>query len=111
MKYFIYSVKTYSPPNKKSSAICSFVQEYQGTLISDYKSLVYFTSEVTKEIHRLNDLYRKSMPLTIRLSHKSGYLIVYYGNDSDKVVCYIYWQEVRQTLSYTINQSTKIITI
>ena len=103
MKYFIYSVQTYSPPNKKSSAICSFVQEYKGTLISDYQSLVYFTRKVTNEIHRLNDLYRKSMPLTIRLSHERGYLTVYCGDNLDKIVCYVYWQEVRQTLSHTTN--------
>ena len=107
MKDFIYSVKTYSPPNKKSSAICSFVQEYQGTLISDYQSLVYFTSEVTKEIHRLNDLYRKSLPLLTVLSYEEKYLNIYSGDNYDKTVCLIYWQEIRKTLSYntnTINQ-------
>jgi len=103
MKYFIYCIQTYSPANKKCSAICSFLQEYRETLISDYQSLVYFTSKVTEEIHRLNDLYRKSMPLTIRVSHEHGYITVHCGNNFDKSVCNVYWQEVRRTLSHTTN--------
>ena len=102
MMYFLSDIVTYSPANKKCAELCNFLQEYKGTLIADHKTLVSFTSKVTNEIHRLNDKYRRNLPLLMRLSHEERCLFVYSGN-YDKTVCFIYWQEVRQTLSHTTN--------
>ena len=107
MMYFLSDIVTYSPANKKCAELCDFLQEYKGTLIADRKTLVSFVSKVTNEIHRLNDLYRKSMPLIIHLSYEEKSLFVYSGY-YDKTVCFICWQEVSQTLSLTtdtINQN------
>ena len=106
MMYFLSDIVTYSPADKKCAELCNFLQEYKGTLIADHNTLVHFTSKVTDEIHRLNNKYRKSLPLIIILSHKDKQLCVHSGN-YDRTVCFIYWQEVRKTLSYntnTINQ-------
>jgi len=102
MMYFLSDIVTYSPADKKCAELCNFLQEYKGTLIADHKTLVCFTSKVTNEIHRLNDKYRRNLPLLMRLSHEERCLFVYRGN-YDKMVCFIYWQEVRQTLSHTTN--------
>lgn len=102
MMYFLSSIVTYSPANKKCAELCNFLQEYKGTLIADHNTLVSFTRKVTDEIHRLNDKYSKNLPFIMSLSYKEKYLFVYNGS-YNKTVCLISWQEVRQTLSYTTN--------
>lgn len=112
MKYFIHNVRTYSPANKKCAELCDFVLQFERVLIDDDEMLKKLVDAITKEIHRLNDKYRKSQPLIITTSLNRSYIAVNIGNSFGKNVCYIFWKDVRSIpffTSLTINHINNIL--
>lgn len=101
MKWFVNSVFTYSPLNKKAAEFGLWVNNWEYTLFASDSAKIRFITEIRSKVHQLNEYYSNTKPFLISVSTGRDIRVsVSVSDHPDKIVCYMDIVPVRKEVAH-----------